>query len=191
MGDFREILSAEFSGHRILSESELCRLENHYELLQAWNQRINLTRITGVEDAVRFHYCESLYLALKLPNLPLRVADIGSGAGFPGIPLAIIRPDCAVDLVESDQRKAVFLREAISGLRNVKVVSLRASEISGSYDWIVSRAVRREDVIGLRIAPRIALLTTGDHGNRIPWGVRRTIEIVSRETVPRETTPSK
>ena len=143
MKDFKSLLSLEFFPYGRLTPQQLTLLEEHYELLLRWNQKINLTRITSLQDAVRYHYCESLYLAQRLPQAPLRIVDVGSGAGFPGIPVAVFRPDCEVNLVESHQRKAVFLREAARELSNVRVLSKRAEELAGGYDWIVSRAVRR------------------------------------------------
>src|SRR5215471_17097619 len=109
---FRELLFNEFRPYATLTDPQLDRLERHYNALIRWNQTLNLTRIKDINDVVRYHYCESLYLGLKFPRGPLRVADIGSGAGFPGIPIAIFRPDIDVTLIESHQRKAVFLRES-------------------------------------------------------------------------------
>src|ERR1035438_6152911 len=107
MEEFKETLRAEFSRYGALSDSQLCLMELHYELLLHWNRKLNLTRITDLREAVQLHYCESLYLAEFLPKQPLRIVDVGSGAGFPGIPLAIYRPDCTIDLVESHQRKEI------------------------------------------------------------------------------------
>src|SRR5579862_865494 len=98
MADFKSLLSLEFSPYGVLTAQQLELLEEHYRLLLRWNQKINLTRITGLQDAVQYHYCESLYLAMRLPKGPLRIIDIGSGAGFPGVPVAICRPECVVDL---------------------------------------------------------------------------------------------
>jgi 16S rRNA (guanine(527)-N(7))-methyltransferase RsmG len=186
---FRQVLAAEFSPYRTLSSAQLDALERHFELLNVWNQKINLTRIISLDEAVRLHYCESLFLGLKLPHVPLTIADVGSGAGFPGIPLAILRSDCRVDLIEADQRKAAFLREASRTLDNVKVLALRSNLVSGAYDWLISRAVRREELFTLSLAPNIALVTAGEKGEPIPWGDRRRIEFISRETVSRETAP--
>src|SRR5580704_16335876 len=106
---FRELLRREYQPWGELSDLQLDQLERHYQLLESWNRRLNLTRIEDLLDVVRFHYCESLFVSTVLPSGPLRVCDIGSGAGFPGIPLAVFRPDLQVVLIESDQRKAVFL----------------------------------------------------------------------------------
>src|SRR5579872_4338014 len=125
---FRELLASEFAPYGKLSDGELDQLQRHYKLLTVWNKKINLTRIESLEDVVRFHYCESLFLAKELPVGALSVLDVGSGPGFPGIPLAIVRPECNVHLLESHQRKAVFLRQASSELSNVKVLPLRAED---------------------------------------------------------------
>jgi 16S rRNA (guanine527-N7)-methyltransferase len=173
MEDFKSLLSLEFSPYGALTPQQLTLLEEHYRLLLRWNRKINLTRITSVQDAVRYHYCESLYLATRLPKGPLRIVDIGSGAGFPGIPVAIYRAESTVDLVESHQRKAVFLREAAQKLTNVQVIARRAETVTDSYDWTISRAVRPEDVLKLNLAPHIAVL--GAEGDNLPWGERRAL----------------
>ncbi len=173
MEDFKSLLKLEFSPHGALSLQQLELLEEHYRLLLRWNQKINLTRITGLQDAVRYHYCESLYLATRLPAGSLRIADIGSGAGFPGIPVAIYRPESHVDLVESHQRKAVFLGEAARNLPNVRVLPQRAETVSASYDWTISRAVSPEDVLKLNLAPHVAVL--GVDGESLPWGEKRSL----------------
>ena len=173
MEEFKSLLELEFSPYGALTPEQLTLLEEHYRLLLRWNQKINLTRITGLRDAVRYHYCESLYLAKRLPAGPLRIVDIGSGAGFPGIPVAIYRPECSVDLVESHQRKAVFLREAARQLPNVRVLPQRAESVTDSYDWTISRAVRPDDVLKLKLAPHVALL--GVEGENLPWGESRAL----------------
>lgn len=179
---FRQILATEFAPFRVLSEAELNALQDHYEFLLRWNEKVNLTRITAPVEAARFHYCESLYLALRLPPGALSIADVGSGPGFPGFPIAVIRPECSVVLIESDQRKAVFLREASRGLKNVRILSQRADRLTDRFDWVVSRAVARQDVLRLSLAPKLALLTVGEGGTVLPWGENRCLEIVSRET---------
>jgi len=171
MEDFKSLLIKEFSPYGALNADQLNCLEDHYELLLKWNQKVNLTRITSLTDAVRYHYCESLYLAQSLPKRALRIIDIGSGGGFPGIPLAIYRPDCEVTLVESHQRKAVFLGEAVRNLANVRVLPQRAENVGGEYDWMVSRAVRAKDILKLRLAANISIL--GADGNKLPWGEAR------------------
>jgi len=161
---FRKEVSSGFPG---LSEAQLDALCDHYRLLLAWNERLNLTRVISAPEAARIHYAECLFLGNQLPPGNLRVVDVGSGAGFPGIPLAILRPECSVDLVESHQRKAVFLREAIRGLSNVHVRAQRAEDVSERYDWVVSRAVRPKKVVSLGLAPNLALLISADDADSV------------------------
>ena len=178
MEDFKSLLASEFSPHGALTIDQLDRLDQHYRMLQRWNPKINLTRISSLTDIVRFHYCESLYLGNYLPARPLRIVDIGSGAGFPGIPVAIYRSDCEVHLVESHQRKAVFLREATRNLPNVRVLAKRANDLVGSYDWMISRAVRAQDVLKLKLASNVVVL--GTEGEKLPWGESRALLHVER-----------
>lgn len=132
---------------RPLSPETVSELFGHYELLLRWNRALNLTSIAGLEEAVLRHYCESLFVGIHLPTNPVSVLDVGSGAGFPGIPMAILRPDCRFTLAESHQRKAVFLREATRQLSNVRVAASRAERVEGAHDWVVSRAVKWPDVL--------------------------------------------
>lgn len=183
---FREALVKEFGPYGRLTESQLDRLEAHFQLMISWNRRINLTRITDPEAAARLHYCESLFLGTVLPAGPLTICDLGSGAGFPGIPLAIFREDLDVTLLESDQRKAVFLREAIRGQPNAHVLNERLEKCLSKFDWAVSRAVAKEQVLSENLAPSIALLTSADETCvfseviRLPWGLNRVVAITRR-----------
>jgi 16S rRNA (guanine527-N7)-methyltransferase len=176
---FRELLAREFAPYRALSPEQLDQLESHYQLLLRWNTRLNLTRIDSVDEAARLHYCESLFLGQRLPAGPLRIADIGSGAGFPGIPIAILRPECSVTLVESHKRKAVFLSEAVRNLTNVNVVTDRAENLRGEFDWLVSRAVDPGEVLKLKLGNNLAILVGwGDarmfqNSELLPWGEKR------------------
>jgi 16S rRNA (guanine527-N7)-methyltransferase len=149
-----------------LRPEQISALEAHYALLLAWNRRLNLTRVTDPGEAAERHYCESLFLARHLPAGALRIVDIGSGAGFPGIPVAVFRPDCEVTLLECHQRKAVFLREATRGVRNVRVLARRAEEVMEEFDWAISRAISYKDLAESlsRLAPAAALLT----GEEVP-----------------------
>jgi 16S rRNA (guanine527-N7)-methyltransferase len=181
---FRELLLRRVSDFCRLSAAQLDQLHEHYELMVRWNKTINLTRIEGVEETVGRHYAESLFLGVNLPQGKLTIADVGSGAGFPGIPIAILRPEVTVSLIESHQRKAVFLKEAARGLPNVAVLSMRAEAVERTFDWIVSRAVSWRDLQGLTLAPRMALIGTDAPGTRItlPFAQERCLVLVSRET---------
>jgi 16S rRNA (guanine527-N7)-methyltransferase len=174
-----------------LSALEINHLYSHYELLIRWNQRMNLTTVKPGPEMVIRHYCESLFLAAHLPGTGHKtsVLDLGSGAGFPGIPLAVLKPGWQVTLVESSQKKAVFLRESSRHLPNVSVLAQRIEDISVSADWAVARAVDPEEVLLNipRLAPNIGLMVGEEdfsliqNDSRIawaepvwlPWGDRR------------------
>jgi 16S rRNA (guanine(527)-N(7))-methyltransferase RsmG len=119
-----------------IAPEQAAQLEAHFELLTRWNRTLNLTRIRDRAEAIERHYNESLFVARHLPSGPLRIADIGSGAGFPGFPLAVVRPEYSVTLIESHGRKAVFLSEASRKLPNIKVLAQRDSP---------ARKIRRPD----------------------------------------------
>jgi 16S rRNA (guanine527-N7)-methyltransferase len=183
---FAELLRAKLAGICELSDAQIERMSQHYELLRHWNRVLSLTSVRTLEDAVERHYCESAFAACHLPGDPVSIADIGSGAGFPGIPMAIVRPDCPVVLIEAHQRKAAFLKEASRDLANVRVVAKRAEDGAECFDWVVSRAVRYSDIAGALIKlGRNAELLTGEvraedlvgfewqKAIRLPWGERR------------------
>ena len=150
MPQFAELLRGYLAGIVEFSDPQTVLLARHYELLVRWNSRLNLTSIRNLEDVVVRHYCESLFFAHHLPEGAFRVLDFGSGAGFPGIPMAILRPEVQVTLAESHKRKAVFLRECSRELRNVTVSSKRAEELPSGFDWVVARAVDPASVLKIR-----------------------------------------
>jgi 16S rRNA (guanine527-N7)-methyltransferase len=188
---FAELLEKELQPWLTLSEVQIHRLWAHYEILLRWNEKINLTSIPAGEEMVIRHYCESLFFGAHLPVTPPvnSVLDLGSGAGFPGVPIAILQPAWRITLLESNQRKAVFLRESTRGLPNIKVLARRAESMSGAFDWLVSRGVNPTDVLKniLRLAPRVAVMLGEDDFSairrlpgiawsepvRLPWGDRR------------------
>ena len=189
---FAELLRQRLTSVVELSNAQVAQLETHFELLQRWNKILNLTRVQGMEEIVERHYCESLFLAKHLPPGTLRVADIGSGAGFPGFPVAVFRPECKVTLIESHQRKSVFLRESSRDRPNVHVIAKRAEVLKERFDWAVSRAVKYSEIeesAGL-MASSIALLVgeeppsakcfTWNSPVQLPWGSGRYLWIGAR-----------
>lgn len=169
-----------------LTAGQKAALEAHLDLLMRWNQKLNLTAIRSREEAIERHYCESLFLGSRLPAGALRIADVGSGAGFPGFPVAVLRPECSVTLIESHQRKAVFLREASRGVPNVRVLAKRAEDVEETFDWVISRAVSYADLGSFlkKLAPNADLLSgaevpPADLGFEwedpvaLPWGKQR------------------
>jgi 16S rRNA (guanine527-N7)-methyltransferase len=119
-------------------------LDRYLDLLLSANQRMNLTRITDREQARVQHIADACTLLPHLPAGPHRLADVGSGGGVPGIPLAIARPDISVTLIESVAKKAAFLEEttAALGLPNVTIWRGRAEDWRGQrFDVVAVRAV--------------------------------------------------
>ena len=100
-----------------LDDEDIERLSNYYELLMKWNSRLHLVAPCSPGEFATRHILESLLLLRHLPR-NARIADVGSGAGLPIIPCLILRDDLRATLIESSQRKAVFLREALRGLPN-------------------------------------------------------------------------
>jgi len=173
-----------------LSQSQIAQLYGHYELLIRWNQRMNLTTVKPGPEMVIRHYCESLFFAAHLPaSQDISVLDAGSGAGFPGIPMAILKPAWRITLIESNQRKAVFLRESTRQLPNVAVTAQRVERITAQADWIVARAVDPKEILlqVSRLALNIGLMIGEDDFSairtnsriawaeplRLPWGDRK------------------
>lgn len=140
-----------------LSEEQIGNLARHYALLRRWNQRVNLTRIIEPREAAKLHYAESLFGA-KFIDGARTVLDIGSGAGFPAVPLAVASAEARVTALEANEKKALFLREAKDELRldNFDVVNARIEEFDwAGYDVMTSRALDRADWILPSIIERL------------------------------------
>jgi 16S rRNA (guanine527-N7)-methyltransferase len=126
-----------------LHQSQHDQLLEYLQLLDKWNQVYNLTSIRGMPRMLAYHLLDSLSL---LPSLTgcRKVLDVGSGAGLPGIPLAIAMPDAIWVLLDSNARKTRFMRQAVAhcGLKNAQVVQSRVQDYHApdSLDFIVSRA---------------------------------------------------
>ena len=126
------------------------RLLDYLALLARWNRAYNLTAVRDPRDMVARHLLDSLAMAPFLDDLAARdgsLADLGTGAGLPGIPLAIAHPGLQVALVESNGKKARFLREAVRtlGLSNARVLESRAEAVDepGGFDVVTARALDR------------------------------------------------
>lgn len=119
-------------------------------LLLHWNARTNLTAIRDEEGILRRHMAESIACARALPEGIGSLLDLGSGAGFPGLPVALCRPEIAVTLAESQNKKAAFLREAVRTLEiPVRVHGGRAELLAERFDCVTLRAVdRMGDAVG-------------------------------------------
>ncbi|HET8782918.1 MAG TPA: 16S rRNA (guanine(527)-N(7))-methyltransferase RsmG [Pyrinomonadaceae bacterium] len=125
-----ELLRSNLSAFELeLSTEALSGLSAYYSLLTRWNDRLHLVAPCSPEEFATRHLLESLMLLKHLPQ-GAKIADIGSGAGLPIIPCLIARPDLNATLIESSQKKAVFLREALKTVdRNATVVARRFEDI--------------------------------------------------------------
>jgi len=114
-------------------------------LLLDWNSRINLTAIRHPHDIIIKHFLDSLTIYPHLPKSqkPITILDVGTGAGFPGIPLAIMLPDARFTLLDSTQKKIRFLETAVNdiGLQNVRPLWGRADTLTGYFDAVTARAM--------------------------------------------------
>jgi len=151
-----------------VSDFQLNQISTYIDILIRWNARINLTAIREPEPIVTRHFGESLFAAVHLlaPDAQLTAIDVGSGAGFPGLPLKLWAPAIRLTLIESQHKKAAFLREVIRALTltDVNVFSARAQDFPARADLVTLRAVERFDQAAggaarlLAPAGRLALL---------------------------------
>jgi len=139
-----------------LTPNQLDQFELYYKTLVEWNEKINLTGITEREQVYMKHFYDSLSLAFFYPIAEVTsLADIGSGAGFPSVPLKIVFPHLQVTIVDSLNKRITFLRELVSllGLSGVDCVHGRAEDISrmpafrDHFDLVTARAVARLSVL--------------------------------------------
>lgn len=131
-----------------LSPSEGQAFEEYLSLLVKWNAKLNLTAIRDVEAILRRHFLECIFCSRQLPLGIRTLLDFGSGGGFPGIPIAICRPEIQVTLGESQNKKASFLRETIRSLRlDARVEQGRAEDLRIVFDAVVLRAVDKMDQV--------------------------------------------
>ena len=132
-----------------LTPAQLDQFARYQAMLLDWNTRINLTAIAAPEDVQRKHFLDSLTCLAVLPPGALRLIDVGSGAGFPGLPLLLARPELSVTLLEATGKKVKFMEHVVAelGLTGVRIVNARAEEAGRDpaererYDWAVARAV--------------------------------------------------
>jgi 16S rRNA (guanine527-N7)-methyltransferase len=148
--------------HPELTATQLDQVRKYISLLLLWNQKISLTSIENPQELLTRHFGESFFGAKLIENVGCRLADVGSGAGFPGLALKIVLPELQVSLIEQDTRKAAFLNEVIRAL-NLAYAKVYRSPYDAfppeieKFDVIVARAV-------------------GDHKSLLKWAASRLIE---------------
>jgi 16S rRNA (guanine527-N7)-methyltransferase len=135
------------------------RFEDYLSLILRWNTRVNLTAIRDEEGILSRHFVESIACARALPHSIATMLDFGSGAGFPGIPIALCRPEISVTLAESQGKKAAFLHEALRVLGiPAKIHTGRAETLTTEFDCVTLRAVDR---MGLAVQAALQLVCPG------------------------------
>jgi 16S rRNA (guanine527-N7)-methyltransferase len=153
-------------------------IRDYIRLLVLWNEQVGLTALSEPEEVLTRHFGESLFAARHVPFGHSRLADIGTGGGFPGLAIRIFRPDIQLLLVESNKKKAAFLAEAVRtlGVNNVDIVASRFEDWrpgASSLDFITSRALGRYSFLmrwaveTLKPTGKLILWLGDDEGNRV------------------------
>jgi 16S rRNA (guanine527-N7)-methyltransferase len=154
-----EAIARLLNAYATLDDEQLRKTSIYVDLLLKWNSRMNLTAIRDPQEIITRHFGESFFAGSRLvtPDWRGTVIDVGSGAGFPGLPLAMYANSASVTLIESQAKKAAFLNEVIFalGLQNAKVFRGRAEDFLQTVDLVTLRAVERFETI-LPVAEALA-----------------------------------
>lgn len=146
------------------SVEQLEKFHKYMNLLIEWNEKMNLTAITEPNDIILKHFIDSITINKYIEN-NVKVVDVGTGAGFPGIPLSIIRPDLQITLVDSLNKRLIFLQEVKKELElnNVDIVHARAEEFGQdkkyreTFDIATSRAVANLSTLSEYLVPLVKI----------------------------------
>ena len=165
MTQFSDLLKEKIKDYRLnIDKSKLIQFSVYAQELKDWNTRINLTALTEDSDIIDKHFIDSLLIFLYETIIEgARVADVGTGGGFPGIPIKIYRPDVHLSLIESISKKVRFLNHVIDKLKldNVGVLNERVEVIGHSkehrerYDIAVARCVARLPILAEYCLPLV------------------------------------
>ena len=142
-----DIIDSSLRPYGVTATALLCdQIRTYIDLLMRWNQKTSLTTVTNPIEILRFHFGESLLAAATVPIRHGRLADVGSGAGFPAVPIRMVSEDLNVILIESNQKKATFLEEIVRELRlrQVDVRRCRMADIDlndARVEFVTARAV--------------------------------------------------
>ena len=147
--DYSYLIKTLSSWNFEIDDNKISQLDKYYEMLIEKNKVMNLTAITEFDEVLVKHFADSLSICTIIPDNVKFVCDLGTGAGFPGIPMAIAYPDLQFTLIDSLNKRIKFLQEVVDalGLTNVTLVHARAEEAGRNklyreqYDLVVSRAV--------------------------------------------------
>jgi 16S rRNA (guanine527-N7)-methyltransferase len=185
------------------------QIQQYIKILLTWNEKVNLTAIRDPLEILYRHFCESMYAAAAVPVEHGRLADVGSGGGFPGLPLKIVRPVLQVFLVESNLKKATFIAEVVRelGLTDAQVLVRRYEELGeevapldfvcsralGEFapflDWASSEQIAAKQVIlwiGARDLPEIQKIRTWEWREpiQVPHSLRRLLLVGAKKAQP-------
>ena len=134
-----------------LNKKQIEKFEKYASLLLTWNEKFNLTAIKNMDEIEEKHFVDSLYMDEYIELNNQRLLDVGSGAGFPGIPLAIVHPNLKVTLLESNGKKVSFLNEVKKELKldNIEIIQGRAEELNKReyFDIVTARAVKELNIL--------------------------------------------
>lgn len=159
--EFRKQLLAE---DVTLTDQQMAQFDMYFHLLVEWNEKMNLTAITEEKEVYLKHFYDSLLVGLKMAlNPQAAICDVGSGAGFPSIPLKILYPELSVTIVDSLKKRITFLQELTDqlGLTNVHLYHDRAEtfgqnpEFREQFDYVTARAVARLNVLAELCLPLV------------------------------------
>ena len=146
-----------------LSGEQKAQIRNYLDLLKRWNRTINLTRIHSVADQLRFHFFESFWAADRFLDPNQATADVGTGAGFPGLALKLFLPTLRLTLIEKSAKKIVFLKEAC------RTLSLPAEFFQGrAEDYPSWHTIDAATIRALTPSPRLRVLLRA-HGVKLLW----------------------
>jgi 16S rRNA (guanine527-N7)-methyltransferase len=145
------------------NDTQVEQIQQYMRILVHWSEKINLTAIRAPLEILYRHFCESMFAASAVPVEKGRLADVGSGGGFPGLPLKIIQPELQLFLIESNIKKATFLAEVIRelGLADARVIVSRYQELGeevAPLDFVCSRALGEfQPFLAWASEPRVAV----------------------------------
>ncbi|MDN3724536.1 16S rRNA (guanine(527)-N(7))-methyltransferase RsmG [Aequorivita sp. SDUM287046] len=153
-----------------LTDNQKNQFEKLQELYEDWNLKINVVSRKDIDELYLRHVLHSLGISKIQPFLAgSKILDVGTGGGFPGIPLAILYPDVQFHLVDSIGKKIKVVEEVVEGLKlqNVKATNARVENVSGNYDFIVSRAVAQMETFVHWVDGKIAKKSEHERKNGI------------------------